>query len=177
MILTTKGRYAVMAMLDLAENGYAGVVNLSNIAERQNIPLNYLEQICARLRHAGIITSVRGPGGGYKLNLEANKTYIYNIITAVEEEISITRCGNKENHYCMPSSVKCGAHDLWAGLENKIIDYFDSITLADVLQKNDVHIYLDYNATAKVLPEVKAAMLRVMAVSYTHLTLPTSDLV
>ncbi len=161
MILTTKGRYAVMAMLDLAKHEGNLAITLANIAERQNIPLNYLEQIFARLKNAEIVSSVRGPGGGYKLKSKPDQIDIYSITSAVEEEIVITKCGNNKEKACLPNAVRCLAHHLWDGLEHKIIGYLQGITLADVLRDNDQHIYLDYNATAPMLPGVRQAMNKV----------------
>lgn len=163
MILTTKGRYAVMAMLYIAKYGDNRSVKLSEISKLQNISLNYLEQIFAKLRKAGLVVSVRGPGGGYKLAKSAEDTYAYSITKAVEEEIVITKCGNDDKSTCLPKSVKCLAHDLWSKLEVNITEYLENITLAEVIDAKksggDKNIYFDHNATTRTHPMVKKAML------------------
>lgn len=131
MMLSTKGRYAVMAMVDLANMGTAGPVALAGISERQEIPLAYLEQIFARLRKAGIVRSVRGPGGGYQLEKAAHETHIAEIIDAAEESIKMTRC-NVEDYGCMSKKARCLTHDLWDGLGRQIEGYLKGISLADV---------------------------------------------
>ncbi len=160
MILTTKGRYSVMAVLHLAKYGQDKSVALAEIANKQGISLNYLEQIFARLKKENIVESVRGPGGGYRLAHSPSKINVYSVTNAVEEEINITKCGNKKENTCMPQAIKCLAHDLWNGLEGKIIDYLKDITLADVLnsKNSNAHIYLDHNATSPMLPEVKKSI-------------------
>jgi Rrf2 family transcriptional regulator, iron-sulfur cluster assembly transcription factor len=133
--LTTKGRYAVTAMLDLAFHGNNRVVTLNDIAARQRISVSYLEQLFARLRRAGFVQGVRGPGGGYQLRKPANAISVADIISAVNEQIDATRCGGKanchENHACL-------THDLWMGLSEQIEDYLSQITLQDVLDKQQV---------------------------------------
>lgn len=158
MILTTKGRYAVLAALYIAKYGENRSIPLSEISHLQNISLNYLEQIFSKLKKAKIVTSVRGPGGGYKLNDKAEETHIHSITKAVEEEIKITQCGNKKP--CLPKSVKCMAHDLWNKLEGNITDYLESITLFDVINqtKEADNIYLDYNATTPICPSALSSM-------------------
>jgi Rrf2 family iron-sulfur cluster assembly transcriptional regulator len=138
MILTTKGRYATMAVVDMAQNGNGLPVSLLSISERQKISLSYLEQIFSKLRKAGIVESVKGPGGGYILNQEKNIT-IGDIIKATGEQVKMTRCGNKKS--CMNvkddcKTHKCTTHNLWKGLENTINTYFGSISLQDVVKGN-----------------------------------------
>ena len=134
MMLTTRGRYAVMAMVDLAWQDKAKPVALADIAVRQGIALNYLEQIFARLRKSGIVESVRGPGGGYLLAQGAGNIRIAHIISAVEEQIVITRC-KTEAKGCVKENAKCLTHDLWEGLDRQIHAYLDGVTLEDVKER------------------------------------------
>ncbi len=133
--LTTKGRYAVTAMLDLAFHSQRKPVTLTDIATRQTISLSYLEQLFARLRRAGIVKGVRGPGGGYRLNMKTSDINIADIITAVDEQIDSTRCGGEAN--CQKHQA-CLTHDLWMGLSDQIRTYLKGITLAELLEKNHV---------------------------------------
>ena len=136
MKLTTKGRYAVTAMLDLAIQQDAGSVCLSDIAERQEISLSYLEQLFARLRKTGLVKSVRGPGGGYSLNKSADQLSIAEIINAVDEEVDITACNGSKN--CHQDNMRCLTHDLWSDLSNKIQDYLQDISLGDLIKRQSV---------------------------------------
>jgi Rrf2 family iron-sulfur cluster assembly transcriptional regulator len=133
--LTTKGRYAVTAMLDLAYHSETNPVTLTDIAKRQNISLSYLEQLFARLRRAGMVEGVRGPGGGYQLSRCANEINIAEIIAAVDEPIDSTRCGGKAN--CQ-NNQPCLTHDLWMGLSEQIREYLASISLGEVLNRQPV---------------------------------------
>ncbi len=143
MMLSTKGRYAVMAMVDLAREAKESPVTLSAIAERQNIPLAYLEQIFARLKRAGVVDSVRGPGGGYRLASTACQTSIADIVIAADEQIVMTRCGGAGKPGCMSANkVRCLTHDLWDGLGQHIHAYLDSITLADVCESRVKHRHM-----------------------------------
>lgn len=135
MRLTTKGRYAVTAMLDLAFHSERRPVTLTDIAKRQEISLSYLEQLFARLRRSGMVEGVRGPGGGYQLSRKAASISIAEIISAVDETIDSTRCGGQAN--CQ-NAEPCLTHDLWMGLSDQIRDYLDSITLEDVLTRTTV---------------------------------------
>ncbi|MBP1150338.1 MULTISPECIES: Fe-S cluster assembly transcriptional regulator IscR [Methylocaldum] len=137
MRLTTKGRYAVTAMLDLAYHSEKRPVTLTDIAKRQHISLSYLEQLFARLRRAGMVEGVRGPGGGYQLSRDASQINISEIIIAVDETIDSTRCGGKAN--CQ-NNQPCLTHDLWLGLSEQIRDYLASISLQDVLQRKNVRL-------------------------------------
>ena len=133
MILSTKGRYAVMAMVDLARQPATSPISLAMIAERQEIPLAYLEQIFARLKRAGLVTSVRGPGGGYQLARDAAGMNIAEIMAASDESIKMTRCeGHTKTGGCMAAKTRCLTHDLWEGLSAQIQTYLENITLADV---------------------------------------------
>ena len=135
MMLTTKGRYAVMAMVDLASQNQDGPVVLSAIAERQEIALPYLEQIFAKLRRNGLVHSVRGPGGGYVLARGAENTWVSDVILAVEESIKMTRCEKQSAAGCMKPKTRCLTHDLWEGLGNQIYNYLRSISLKDVIER------------------------------------------
>jgi Rrf2 family iron-sulfur cluster assembly transcriptional regulator len=134
--LTTKGRYAVTAMLDLAFHSQINPVTLTDIASRQTISLSYLEQLFARLRKAGMVTGVRGPGGGYKLSRDPKNISIAEIITAVDEPIDSTKCGSKRN--CKTNNQPCLTHDLWMGLSAQIRDYLEGISLAEILAREPV---------------------------------------
>jgi Rrf2 family iron-sulfur cluster assembly transcriptional regulator len=133
--LSTKGRYAVMAMVDLARHAQVKPVSLSDIATRQEISLSYLEQLFARLRRAGLVKSVRGPGGGYRLAHGSAETRISEIILAVDEPISATRCTEMGEAGCLADRSKCLTHDLWAELGNQIHAFLNSVTLLDVLER------------------------------------------
>lgn len=133
MRLSTKGRYAVMAMVDLARREAGSPVALADIAESQEISLSYLEQLFAKLRRGGLVTSVRGPGGGYKLAKTADKTRISEIILAVDEPIRATRCSPGSPEGCRSNKTRCATHDLWEALGNQIHLYLSSVSLADVV--------------------------------------------
>jgi len=132
MRLTTKGRYAVMALVDLAAYGGAAPVPLSDIALRQEISLPYLEQLFCKLRRAGLVASVRGPGGGYRLVRPAAATPVADVIAAVDETIRATRCAPGSSSGCIGRGGRCLTHDLWAELGNRIHGYLRSVSLADV---------------------------------------------
>ncbi len=136
MMLSTKGRYAVMAMVDLATQTTEKPIALAMIAERQEIPLAYLEQIFAKLKRADIVASNRGPGGGYKLARDADAISIMQIIAASEEDLTMTRCNSSEKPGCMQSNrARCLTHDLWEGLEQQIEHYLETLSLADVCSR------------------------------------------
>ncbi|MDP1773263.1 MAG: Fe-S cluster assembly transcription factor [Methylobacter sp.] len=135
MRLTTKGRYAVTAMLDLAFHSQVKPVTLTEIAARQTISLSYLEQLFARLRRAGMVKGVRGPGGGYKLCRKAGEINIAEIIAAVDEPLDSTKCGGEGN--CQKGDA-CLTHNLWMGLSKQIRTYLVGISLADLLEKDQV---------------------------------------
>ncbi|MDX9863000.1 MAG: Fe-S cluster assembly transcriptional regulator IscR [Rhodospirillales bacterium] len=134
MRLTTKGRFAVTAMLDLALRGGKNPVTLAGISERQDISLSYLEQLFSRLRRHELVESVRGPGGGYFLAKPLAEVSVADIIRAVDEPIDATQCGGKEN--CRDEH-RCLTHDLWVGLNAHIYDYLDNVTLASLVAKQD----------------------------------------
>lgn len=135
MRLSTKGRYAVMAMADLARNGRERPVSLAEIAERQEISLSYLEQLFARLRRGGLVRSVRGPGGGYRLAKDADQTWVAEIVLAVDEPIRATRCNHQSSPKgCMLGGERCLTHNLWEGLGQEIHRYLSSVSLEDVIE-------------------------------------------
>lgn len=135
MRLTTKGRYAVTAMLDLALHAQQGPVSLSDISDRQNISLSYLEQLFAKLRRAALVTSVRGPGGGYQLGKAANAISVAVVVEAVSESMDATRC--QGNHDCQSGDV-CLTHHLWQDLSAQIRQFLDDISLADLVNRGDI---------------------------------------
>ncbi|MEQ8966391.1 MAG: Rrf2 family transcriptional regulator [Azospirillaceae bacterium] len=135
MRLSTKGRYAVMAMVDLARHGNGRPLSLADIAERQEISLSYLEQLFAKLRRAGLVASVRGPGGGYLLARDATETRISDIILAVDEPIRATRCHPSTAVGCHSDKSRCLTHDLWDELGNQIHLYLSSVSLDDVVNR------------------------------------------
>jgi Rrf2 family iron-sulfur cluster assembly transcriptional regulator len=130
MRLTTKGRFAVTAMLDLAINEAGRPVTLTTISDRQDISLSYLEQLFSRLRKSGLVKSVRGPGGGYRLGLDPKAMSVSDIIRAVDEQIDATQCGGNENCH---DEKRCMTHDLWTSLNYKILEYLESVTLAQLV--------------------------------------------
>ena len=134
MILSARGRYAVMAMVELALKCPSKPVTLADLAKCQEIPLPYLEQIFCKLRKSGVVKSVRGPGGGYHLNRAAAEICIADIILAVEEPIKMTRCETGTSG-CMTPKTRCVTHDLWEGLGNHIYEYLSSVSLADVCER------------------------------------------
>ena len=136
MRLTSKGRYAVMAMADLALHGGAErAVPLQDVARRQEISLSYLEQLFARMRRAGLVAGVRGPGGGYRLARPVNGTTIADIIAAVNEPIKATRCKDGSDKSCIGKTGRCIAHGLWQELGDRIQSFLGSVSLADVLEQ------------------------------------------
>ncbi|AZZ93321.1 Fe-S cluster assembly transcriptional regulator IscR [Hahella sp. KA22] len=135
MRLTTKGRYAVTAMLDLALHGDGGPVSLADISARQGISLSYLEQLFAKLRRNRLVSSVRGPGGGYKLARPLGETAVAEIIEAVNESIDATRCGQKGD--CQGGEI-CLTHHLWQDLSERIHDYLSSISLEELVSSRAV---------------------------------------
>ncbi|MEE8286534.1 MAG: Fe-S cluster assembly transcriptional regulator IscR [Gammaproteobacteria bacterium] len=135
MRLTTKGRYAVTAMLDLAIHHDQGPVTLADIARRQGISLSYLEQLFARLRKRGLVRSSRGPGGGYRLGRAAEDIAVGEVIGAVDESVDATRCRGLEN--CQ-ADARCLTHDLWQDLSKQIHDFLDGIDLGQLIERRRV---------------------------------------
>jgi Rrf2 family iron-sulfur cluster assembly transcriptional regulator len=130
MRLTTKGRFAVTAMIDLAMRNGSGPVTLAEISARQKISLSYLEQLFGKLRRYGLVSSVRGPGGGYRLARTLPQITVADIILAVDEPIDATRCHGMQN---CKDEQKCLTHDLWEHLNKVIFDYLHSVNLADLV--------------------------------------------
>ncbi|HHF6562641.1 TPA: Fe-S cluster assembly transcriptional regulator IscR [Haemophilus influenzae] len=135
MKLTSKGRYAVTAVLDIALNANGGPVSLADISERQYISLSYLEQLFAKLRKDGLVKSVRGPGGGYQLGLPSEQISVGMIIAAVNENIHVTKCLGREN---CKNGVECLTHELWEDLSLRIESFLNEITLAELVNKRNV---------------------------------------
>lgn len=135
MKLTSKGRYAVTAMLDVTIHASHGPVSLADISERQGISLSYLEQLFSKLRKYGLVNSIRGPGGGYRLGKCSAEIAIADIITAVNESVDATKCQGKGN--CQ-GGEQCLTHSLWEGLSERIEGFLKNITLAELVAKNDV---------------------------------------
>src|SRR3954465_11154477 len=132
MRLTTKGRFAVTAMLDLAMHGQDGPVTLAGISERQKISLSYLEQLFGKLRRRELVESVRGPGGGYHLARGAARVSVADIVRAVEEPLDSTQCGGREN--CR-GEQRCMTHDLWEELNATVYGFLDGVTLSQLVEK------------------------------------------
>ena len=132
MRLTTKGRFAVTAMIDLALNGGEGPVTLAGISERQEISLSYLEQLFGKLRRHKLVESVRGPGGGYCLARPMAQISVADVVRAVDEALDATQCGGREN---CKEEERCMTHDLWTTLNFKMYEYLESVTLADLVER------------------------------------------
>jgi len=140
MRLTTKGRYAVTAMLDLAIHYSDGPITLADISGRQGISLSYLEQLFSKLRKHGLVDSARGPGGGYRLSRPASEIAVVEVITAVDEKVDATRCGGKGN--CQ-GEERCLTHELWTDLSNQIYDFLNNIHLGDLVERRGVQEVAD----------------------------------
>lgn len=134
MILSTKGRYAVMAAVELAQRAESAPIPLAEIAEAQLIPTAYLEQLFGKLRKAGLLESVRGPGGGYRLARAPREVTVAELVRASEESLKMTRCGSAAKG-CQDPNLRCHTHDLWKGLEKQIIQYLEGITLEDIMER------------------------------------------
>ena len=135
MKLTTKGRYAVTAMLDLALHSVRNPITLSDISDRQSLSLSYLEQLFARLKRNNLVASTRGPGGGYQLAKAPEDINVAEVILAVDEPIDATGCQGTED--CQKGSI-CLAHNLWLGLSESIYDYLNKISLAEVISQQEI---------------------------------------
>jgi Rrf2 family iron-sulfur cluster assembly transcriptional regulator len=151
MRLTTKGRFAVTAMIDLALREHNGPVTLAGISQRQKISLSYLEQLFGKLRRHELVESTRGPGGGYTLGRVARDITVADIIFAVDEPLDATQCGGKEN--CLDDQ-RCMTHDLWANLNARMVDYLDSVSLADLVEQQKSRA--DKSAAPAVLHDNRA---------------------
>jgi len=150
MRLTTKGRFAVTAMMDVAMNGAGGPVTLAAVSERQKISLSYLEQLFGKLRRYGLVESVRGPGGGYNLARPSDAVSVADIITAVDEPIDATQCGGRENCH---DDRRCMTHELWSALNAHIFSFLQGVTLGELvrqqLAKPDVAVLKDHRAAPR----------------------------
>jgi len=132
MRLTTKGRFAVTAMIDLALRQQAGPVTLAAISQRQQISLSYLEQLFGKLRRHQLVESTRGPGGGYTLGRKADDISVADIILSVDEPLDATHCGGKES--CHGGDSRCMTHDLWSALNAKMVEFLDSVSLQKLVE-------------------------------------------
>ncbi len=159
MRLTTKGRFAVTAMIDLALRQGKGPVTLAGISQRQAISLSYLEQLFGKLRRHEIVESIRGPGGGYSLARKADKVTVADIIIAVDEPLDATQCGGKENCHGSDTATgaRCMTHELWATLNEKMVDYLDSVSLQDLVdqqkQKNAEQVVVMHRVPAALVQD------------------------
>ncbi|MCO4799772.1 MAG: Fe-S cluster assembly transcriptional regulator IscR [Colwelliaceae bacterium] len=135
MKLTSKGRYAVTAMLDVAIHASTGPVSLADISVRQGISLSYLEQLFSRLRKNGLVNSIRGPGGGYRLGKCSAQIAVADVISAVDESVNATKCGGKGD--CQ-SGNQCLTHNLWEGLSQRIEEFLQGITLSELVEESNV---------------------------------------
>ena len=140
MKLTTKGRYAVTALLDLALHARTGPVSLADISERQEISISYLEQLFAKLRKNGLVKSVRGPGGGYRLSREADAIFVAEVIDAVDESLDVTRCEGRGD--CQ-NGERCLTHDLWMDLSNQIHQFLSGISLQSLVDRSEIRKVAD----------------------------------
>lgn len=138
MKLTTKGRYAVTAMLDLSLHCDNGPVSLAEISERQTISLSYLEQLFSKLRKQGLVHSMRGPGGGYSLSRDPDEISISSIIMAVDENLDVTNCGNTAGGCHENDNKRCLTHNLWMDLSNRIQNFLGGISLQELMSRRDV---------------------------------------
>lgn len=137
MRLTTKGRFAVTAMIDLALRGEDGPVALASVSERQKISLSYLEQLFGKLRRHKLVDSVRGPGGGYCIARSLDQVSVADIIRAVDEQLDATQCGGRENCH---DEHRCMTHDLWSTLNSKMYDYLASVSLAELVARQKLKL-------------------------------------
>jgi len=133
MRLTTKGRFAVTAMIDLGMRQHNGPVTLASISQRQDISLSYLEQLFGKLRRHELVASTRGPGGGYTMGRPMSEISVADVIYAVDEPLDATQCGGREN--CNSDDERCMTHDLWANLNRVMVDYLDSVTLQQLVDE------------------------------------------
>jgi Rrf2 family transcriptional regulator, iron-sulfur cluster assembly transcription factor len=137
MKMSTKGRYAVMALIDIGTHSAGQPISLLEIADRQDISQEYLEQLFGKLRRAGLVESARGPGGGYRLARPSDEIILSEIILAVDEPLRVTRCEGDAVNGCVKGE-KCCAHDLWSSLGRQMMSFLDSITLEDVVSKRNL---------------------------------------
>ena len=167
MRLTTKGRFAVTAMIDLALRQQSGPVTLAAISQRQQISLSYLEQLFGKLRRHNLVESTRGPGGGYSLGRKAEEITVADIILSVDEPIDATHCGGKEN--CQGGDSRCMTHDLWASLNAKMVEFLDSVSLQKLVDDQ-----LSKGLVVENKPAIKRAISSVPVVKPIRITGPNS---
>jgi len=167
MRLTTKGRFAVTAMIDLALRQQSGPVTLAAISQRQQISLSYLEQLFGKLRRHNLVESTRGPGGGYSLGRKAEDITVADIILSVDEPIDATHCGGKEN--CHGGDSRCMTHDLWASLNAKMVEFLDSVSLQKLVDDQ-----LSKGLVVENKPAIKRAISSVPVVKPIRVTGPNS---
>lgn len=152
MKMSTKGRYAVMAMIDIATHSNGEPVSLAEIAERQDISQEYLEQLFGKLRKAKLVESARGPGGGYRLARPMSEIPVAKIIAAVDEELQFTRCDGDAVEGCVKGE-RCNAHDLWSSLGRQMMYFLSSISLEDVVEKRNLALAATIKQTKDRHPE------------------------
>jgi Rrf2 family transcriptional regulator, iron-sulfur cluster assembly transcription factor len=167
MRLTTKGRFAVTAMIDLGLRQNAGPVTLAAISQRQQISLSYLEQLFGKLRRNELVESTRGPGGGYTLGRKAADISVADIITSVDEPIDATHCGGKEN--CLGEGERCMTHDLWASLNVRMVEFLSSVTLQKLVDDQ-----LAKGLSVESKPLVKKAISAMPVAKPMRLNIPNS---
>jgi Rrf2 family transcriptional regulator, iron-sulfur cluster assembly transcription factor len=167
MRLTTKGRFAVTAMIDLALRQSAGPVTLAAISQRQHISLSYLEQLFGKLRRHDLVESTRGPGGGYTLGRKASDITVADIIVSVDEPLDATQCGGKEN--CHGEGQRCMTHELWASLNAKMVDFLDSVTLQKLVDDQ-----LTKGVVIENMPTIKKAISSAPVVKPIRVNAPNS---
>ena len=156
MKMSTKGRYAVMAMIDIAIHSEGEPVSLAEIAERQDISQEYLEQLFGKLRKAKLVESSRGPGGGYRLATPMSEIPVAKIIAAVDEELQFTRCEGDAVEGCVKGE-RCNAHDLWSSLGRQMMYFLSSISLEDVVEKRNLALAATIKQTKDRHPEGQPA--------------------
>lgn len=167
MRLTTKGRFAVTAMIDLALRQNSGPVTLAAISQRQHISLSYLEQLFGKLRRHELVESTRGPGGGYSLARKASEITVADIIVSVDEPLDATQCGGKEN--CHGENTRCMTHDLWAALNARMVDFLDSINLQKLVDDQ-----LAKGVVVESVPSIKRAISSTPVVKPVRVNAPNS---
>ncbi|RFO98415.1 Fe-S cluster assembly transcriptional regulator IscR [Rhodoferax lacus] len=167
MRLTTKGRFAVTAMIDLGLRQAGGPVTLAAISQRQQISLSYLEQLFGKLRRHELVESTRGPGGGYTLARKASDITVADIIVSVDEPIDATQCAGKEN--CLGEGNRCMTHDLWASLNTRMVEFLDSVTLQKLVDEQ-----LAKGLQIEDKPSVKRAISAMPAVKPIRINAPNS---
>ena len=167
MRLTTKGRFAVTAMIDLALRQNTGPVTLAAISQRQEISLSYLEQLFGKLRRHQLVESTRGPGGGYTLAKKACEITVADIILAVDEPIDATHCGGKEN--CHGANGRCMTHDLWSSLNARMVEFLDSVNLQKLVEDQ-----LAAGLKVESKPMIKRAISSMPVAKPIHVNVPNS---